>query len=1211
MDQQHEAHLCEHALSDDVYAFLGEPIFGCNPECYGKAAYGKCCYADECFDYSLELVNLGEPLSRVSVGRDPDGGSLACICHNVKSPEKDLATDDVYSENVRFSFFTGADTCSFSSDYAEYSKLWINIEVLPGRFCDFDTLGFSDPPPLSKFKRTKPLITSVHHPAYIYSNSRARISAVVRDDKGIPSVDLNRKVSVEFSPNFRQQLMSCTQSGLKYECSLDAMVESDHFRIRAVDTDGLESVNDNDQQYYSITAVQDALKGKDASDNESKNPEDVIDITEDFFLGECNLDGYFVYEPEFGINDYIDVYKFDVHDGDKINYWLASDDQAYISLLISDDPGDIYIPSVAESMDGFHCLNSGVDGVAILKVIKKSLPVFVIPKKLISYSFGVTINNPVNCDEASVGDISVMSTDEGTYFEETDDEGHIIGKYVSGKVRLGVSAKDKAGFDIWHLKFSVPGSCDLEGFEFDRFTIEDIPPLYSGIGVGIARSVIDDGCVIDVRDYGGQVYLNTHDITKGELTVNVLVEGEGGPAGNELILTIDNTPPEAWIMEPGYRDQLHGMVDLKADVDEYGSGLEDISWYIGDTKIGSGEDTVWGAYGLEGTHYLKLIATDKVENMEEDSIPVVLKSPDLSVSGVTVSDPEPDVRESIMITAEIRNEGNLEANEVNVTFSDGEVIHSEIVSLSSGGHTDLSAEWSAAFGTDRVSVIADPNNDVIESDEGNNIESAEVDVGPGLEDNCGGIVNCGFEDDYLCDCGLCGESVNIDMESSIYCTSLDVENDEHALYRFEATGNAAAYLISDDSYRLYIAKETCSGDRAYKIENAERYMLGGGVHYVEVRKVRDGSDYFEFYISTDEDLDGMPDSIDSAIIISECSRADTDGDNNVTLSEIVDFIILWDNGVVDLSEVVDAITKWDKGCGQAAPPLSPQEADDTLAVASRTTPESAYPGTTITVTLDVEIDETNVPPVIVVSEDIPLGWEVVDSDPEVSHIVYSRGEVDWLFSDAVGRPVEDTSITYTLEIPWDHDSEIGRIMGWIFYMDQGMYVDTVTGFSDIEMLSYECTSGPCCYPVTHTYRNPYYICDMYHEVDLDCPWGSEKEVGIKYKLRHCSGTSSACDGVISGWSNWEVYEDCYDNEYCSDGYCIRGCPPEFERVDLNDDHEVDMGDLFAITKSEYWGCHPDCGPGYEEFDLNDDGAVDMGDLFAVTKSGFWGEECYA
>jgi len=69
------------------------------------------------------------------------------------------------------------------------------------------------------------------------------------------------------------------------------------------------------------------------------------------------------------------------------------------------------------------------------------------------------------------------------------------------------------------------------------------------------------------------------------------------------------------------------------------------------------------------------------------------------------------------------------------------------------------------------------------------------------------------------------------------------------------------------------------------------------------------------------------------------------------------------------------------------------------------------------------------------------------------------------------------------------------------------------------------------------------------------------------------------------------------------------CSEEFSKVDLNDDHEVDMGDLFAITKSGYWGCYPGCEPGYEDFDLNTDEAVDMGDLFAVTKSGHWGDTC--
>jgi len=69
------------------------------------------------------------------------------------------------------------------------------------------------------------------------------------------------------------------------------------------------------------------------------------------------------------------------------------------------------------------------------------------------------------------------------------------------------------------------------------------------------------------------------------------------------------------------------------------------------------------------------------------------------------------------------------------------------------------------------------------------------------------------------------------------------------------------------------------------------------------------------------------------------------------------------------------------------------------------------------------------------------------------------------------------------------------------------------------------------------------------------------------------------------------------------------CPEEFKEADVNDDNTVDMGDLFAITKSGYWGCYPGCESGFEEFDLNDDNTVDMGDLFAVTKSGYWGTTC--
>jgi len=96
-----------------------------------------------------------------------------------------------------------------------------------------------------------------------------------------------------------------------------------------------------------------------------------------------------------------------------------------------------------------------------------------------------------------------------------------------------------------------------------------------------------------------------------------------------------------------------------------------------------------------------------------------------------------------------------------------------------------------------------------------------------------------------------------------------------------------------------------------------------------------------------------------------------------------------------------------------------------------------------------------------------------------------------------------------------------------------------------------------------------------------------------------SGDNNMCDNT----ENWDDLDP--DTEGCKYLCGSRRCSD----FDLNDDNWVDMGDLFAITKSWYWGCDGDCGDGFEDFDLNDDNAVDMGDLFAVTKSGYWGEEC--
>jgi len=656
----------------------------------------------------MALVNYADPLFDVYAGY---------FLSDYKQTPFEIFSDckkDVLEEDLDCGFSWGDDL--FFPPVGGHRLHYATHTVIGGELC-----GHKDA--LNEFMVDKPVITQVRYPEYAYPNSKVTISATVRNSNPVEGITIN----YPNDPKGSESIDCNSEGGVKYSCEESITVSQYSGNELEFELQSGDTVNDNDQQYYQLGILEDGKEGKDASDNESKNPEDVINITEECVdLGDCNLNGYFIYDPEFGIDDYIDVYKFDVHDKDQINYWVESDDELYMSLLIPDGSSTNLL-SVAESMNAFHCLESWVNGTVFLKIIKKPQPSIVIPKKLVAYTFGVTINNPINCDEESVRDISVMSTDEGIYFEETDDEDHIIGRYVSGKVRLGVSAKDDVGVNIQKINFSVLGSCDIGG-GLDRFTIGDIPRLYSEIGKGIATASFDDGnCVIDVRDYGGQVYLNTHDIQDGELTIDVLVQGEGWE-GNQLTLTVDNEPPDVWILEPD-DDYLHGMITLEADVDEDGSGLEDVSWYLDNVKIGSGEETVWGAYGLEGDYELRVLARDKVGNEEEDSIWVELISPDLSVSDFSLSDDEPDVGEAVTLTAEICNEGSLDANDVNVTFYvDGEIIGSEIIDLPVEECDSLSAEWIATSGEHIIAIVADPENDIIESNESNNLEIVTVEV---------------------------------------------------------------------------------------------------------------------------------------------------------------------------------------------------------------------------------------------------------------------------------------------------------------------------------------------------------------------------------------------------------------------------------------------------------------------------------------------------
>jgi len=505
-------------------------------------------------------------------------------------------------------------------------------------------------------------------------------------------------------------------------------------------------------------------------------------------------------------------------------------------------------------------------------------------------------------------------------------------------------------------------------------------------------------------------------------------------------------------------------------------------------------------------------------------------------------------------------------------------------------------------------------------------------------DECGALVDCDYDqycDDYhICDCGSgCSQAEEIELETKLTCPCLDksyldyennehVDSNEHAIYKVGVSNRPVAVLLNSSNeveYFLYISNGSCSEDLLYVGDNgntdAYTLMEPSKTYYIEIEKIFGANEPYQLYVGEDMDMDAIPDFIDDEVSV-ECSEADNNPeDGEVTLAEVVDYIALWDQypELVSLSDVVDAINDWWYGCQpQLAPTLNPRYPNPKLAMAFRNVPESAPPESVFDVTLVIDVDESKTPVSIIVSEMIPIGWEVVGSSPPHAYFNPRTGEVDWLFADGIAEPVIDRIITYSMEVPEDEEVIYAKMLGRVYYQDRGVYISTPTGRSEIEVNPPECTQGACCNPAYMRFMGTDYPCDDTYEVEYGCPWGSGGDAGIRYKLRYCSGSSSGCDGVISDWQGWQIYGGCSENEYCEEGECIKGCPPGFERVDLNDDDAVDMGDLFAITKSGYWGdtCTHDCEPGFVKADLNEDGTVDMGDLFAVTRSGFWGEECH-
>jgi hypothetical protein len=108
------------------------------------------------------------------------------------------------------------------------------------------------------------------------------------------------------------------------------------------------------------------------------------------------------------------------------------------------------------------------------------------------------------------------------------------------------------------------------------------------------------------------------------------------------------------------------------------------------------------------------------------------------------------------------------------------------------------------------------------------------------------------------------------------------------------------------------------------------------------------------------------------------------------------------------------VVSFSLGCGGGGDdaPAPPPSLDQVSC--SRNLPDSYTPGDTISVTIEVNVDESNNPNGFIIKDYVPSGWTIASSSPTYANFNSSTGEVKWVF---YGSGVMDMEITYEVTIP--------------------------------------------------------------------------------------------------------------------------------------------------------------------------------------------------
>jgi len=126
------------------------------------------------------------------------------------------------------------------------------------------------------------------------------------------------------------------------------------------------------------------------------------------------------------------------------------------------------------------------------------------------------------------------------------------------------------------------------------------------------------------------------------------------------------------------------------------------------------------------------------------------------------------------------------------------------------------------------------------------------------------------------------------------------------------------------------------------------------------------------------------------------------------------------------------------------------------ATATRTLPETAAAGSSVNVSIALDVNETSKPNSVIIKDYFPAGWNVTGSNPTADGVNYSTSEIKWIL---VGEDVFDMVISYVLGIPAE-EMENGTFSGGLLYNDpQGDPVTVEVGGDSAIVVEVDCLQG--------------------------------------------------------------------------------------------------------------------------------------------------------